>query len=50
MDGQRRVRTEVILPRLARHNPEEYDGWAFRDLTAALAPHGIAPVKSDGNK
>ncbi|WP_410621461.1 FtsK/SpoIIIE domain-containing protein [Amycolatopsis sp. cmx-8-4] len=50
MDGQRRVRTQVILTRLARHNPGEYDGWAFRDLTAALTVYGIAPGKSDGHK
>ena len=50
MEGERRVRTQVILTRLARHDPGEYEGWTFRDLTAALAAYGIAPVKSDGNK
>ncbi|MFF1610940.1 FtsK/SpoIIIE domain-containing protein [Amycolatopsis sp. NPDC058278] len=50
LDGEKRVRTQVILSRLARHDPGEYEGWAFRDLTAALAPYGIGPVKSDGNK
>jgi S-DNA-T family DNA segregation ATPase FtsK/SpoIIIE len=50
MDGERRVRTQVVLTRLARHDPGEYEGWTFRDLTAALAEHGVAPVKSDGNK
>jgi S-DNA-T family DNA segregation ATPase FtsK/SpoIIIE len=50
MDGERRVRTQVILTRLAGHDPGEYEGWTFRDLTAALCADGIAPVKSDGNK
>ncbi|MFD9888251.1 hypothetical protein ACFWY9_02830 [Amycolatopsis sp. NPDC059027] len=50
MDGERRVRTQVILTRLARHDPGEYEAWTFRDLTAALAAYRIAPVKSDGNK
>ncbi|WP_245787400.1 FtsK/SpoIIIE domain-containing protein [Amycolatopsis saalfeldensis] len=50
MDGERRVRTQVILTRLAQQVPGEYEGWTFRDLTAALSAHGIAPVKSDGNK
>ncbi|WP_245589406.1 FtsK/SpoIIIE domain-containing protein [Amycolatopsis balhimycina] len=50
MDGERRVRTQAILTRLARHDPGEYERWTFRDLTAALAAYGIAPVKSDGNK
>lgn len=50
MEGERRVRTQVVLTRLARHDPGEYEGWTFRDLTAALAGYGIAPVKSDGNK
>ncbi|MFD8498871.1 hypothetical protein [Amycolatopsis sp. NPDC059657] len=50
MDGERRVRTQAVLNRLRRLNPGEYDGWVFRDLAAALAPYGIGPVKSDGNK
>jgi S-DNA-T family DNA segregation ATPase FtsK/SpoIIIE len=50
MGGERRVRTQVILTRLARHDPGEYEGWTFRDLTAVLSAHGIAPAKSDGNK
>ncbi|WP_329063520.1 hypothetical protein [Amycolatopsis sp. NBC_01480] len=50
MDGERRVRTQVVLTRLARHDPGEYEGWTFRDLTAALAGFGVSPVKSDGNK
>ncbi|RSN42663.1 hypothetical protein DMC64_24405 [Amycolatopsis sp. WAC 04197] len=50
MNGERRVRTQVVLTRLARHNPDEYEGWTFRDLTAALTDSGITPVKSDGVK
>ncbi|UJW35673.1 hypothetical protein L3Q67_18890 [Saccharothrix sp. AJ9571] len=50
MDGERRVRTQVVLTRLARHDPGEYEGWTFRDLTAALAVYKIAPGKSDGHK
>jgi S-DNA-T family DNA segregation ATPase FtsK/SpoIIIE len=45
---QRRVLTRVILTRLAERNPSEYEGWTFTDLKAALAEHGIEPVKSDG--
>ncbi|MBB4684639.1 FtsK/SpoIIIE domain-containing protein [Amycolatopsis jiangsuensis] len=48
--GEKRVRTQVVLARLIARNPEEYDGWTLRDLTAALAAHGLAPAKSDGNK
>ncbi|UKD59319.1 hypothetical protein L3Q65_22200 [Amycolatopsis sp. FU40] len=50
LNGERRVRTQVVLSRLARLNPGEYDEWNFRDLTAALAVFGVAPVKSGGNK
>ncbi|MEV8613127.1 FtsK/SpoIIIE domain-containing protein [Amycolatopsis sp. NPDC051373] len=50
MNGERRVRTQVILARLARHDPGEYEGWTFRRFTAALGKYGIAPIKSDGNK
>ncbi|MEV5718167.1 FtsK/SpoIIIE domain-containing protein [Amycolatopsis mediterranei] len=50
LDGERRVRTQVVLTRLARHDPGEYGEWTFRDLKAALAPYRVAPVKSDGNK
>jgi S-DNA-T family DNA segregation ATPase FtsK/SpoIIIE len=50
LDGEKRVRTQVVLTRLARHDPGEYGEWTFRDLKAALAPYRVAPVKSDGNK
>jgi DNA segregation ATPase FtsK/SpoIIIE, S-DNA-T family len=42
--GERRVRTHTVLTRLATHNPGEYDGWAFADLSTTLAAHGIQPV------
>ncbi|RSM64098.1 hypothetical protein DMH04_51910 [Kibdelosporangium aridum] len=48
MRGERRVRTQVVLSRLAEHNPAEYEGWSPGDLTAALANEGITPRKSDG--
>src|SRR5206468_31391 len=48
MHGERRVRTQVVLSRLAEHNPAEYEGWAPGDLTAALTDHGIRPAKSHG--
>jgi S-DNA-T family DNA segregation ATPase FtsK/SpoIIIE len=48
--GERRVRTQVVLTRLAELNPAIYEGWTFSDLTAALAEHHIEPVKSGGVK
>lgn len=50
MRGERRVRTQVVLARLAELNPAEYEGWSFSTLTAVLAEHGVAPRKSDGVK
>jgi S-DNA-T family DNA segregation ATPase FtsK/SpoIIIE len=50
LGGQRRVRTQVVLTRLAELNPTAYEGWSFTDLKAALATHGIEPIKSDGVK
>jgi len=46
-DG-RRVRTQVVLSRLAEHNPVAYEGWSPGDLTAALAEFDIVPRKSGG--
>jgi S-DNA-T family DNA segregation ATPase FtsK/SpoIIIE len=46
--GEPRVRTHTVLTRLATHNPGEYDGWAFVDLSTTLAAYGIQPVKSHG--
>lgn len=48
--GERRVRTQVVLGRLAELNPGEYEDWSFSDLTAALSKHDIEVAKSDGVK
>jgi S-DNA-T family DNA segregation ATPase FtsK/SpoIIIE len=48
LGGEPRVRTQVVLARLAEHNPGEYEQWTFTDLTAALAEHGVEPRKSHG--
>lgn len=48
LGGQRRVRTQVVLTRLAEHDPDHYEGWTFADLKAALGEYGVEPVKSDG--
>jgi S-DNA-T family DNA segregation ATPase FtsK/SpoIIIE len=45
-----RLRTQVVLTRLAEHNPDTYEGWTFTDLSTALAEHGVTPRKSDGIK
>jgi S-DNA-T family DNA segregation ATPase FtsK/SpoIIIE len=43
-----RVRTQLVLRRLAELNPEEYDGWSFQDLAEALAEYGLAARKYNG--
>lgn len=43
-----RVRTQVVLARLAELNPGEYAGWTFQRLTEALAEHGLSARKSGG--
>jgi S-DNA-T family DNA segregation ATPase FtsK/SpoIIIE len=48
--GERRVRTQVVLARLAELNPAEYEDWTFQDLAAALAEYDIEPAKSQGVK
>ena len=48
--GESRVRTHVVLRRLAELNPTEYDDWTFGDLAAALADYGIRAGKYQGNK
>jgi DNA segregation ATPase FtsK/SpoIIIE, S-DNA-T family len=50
MRGERRVRTQVVLARLAAHNPTVYEGWTTTDLRDVLADHGITVRKSDGVK
>lgn len=46
--GQPRVRTQVVLSRLAEQNPAEYADWTFGQLAEALAAEGLAARKSDG--
>ncbi|GAA1195389.1 zonular occludens toxin domain-containing protein [Pseudonocardia alaniniphila] len=46
--GETRVRTQVVLRRLAELNVDEYGDWSFQDLSTALAAVGIAARKSDG--
>jgi DNA segregation ATPase FtsK/SpoIIIE, S-DNA-T family len=48
--GEKRVRTQVVLARLAELNPTEYEDWTFHDLATALAEYGIEPAKSQGAK
>jgi S-DNA-T family DNA segregation ATPase FtsK/SpoIIIE len=48
--GEKRVRTQVVLARLAERNPAEYEDWTFQDLAAALAEYDIEPAKSQGVK
>ncbi|MGH3718246.1 MAG: hypothetical protein ACRDRI_05260 [Pseudonocardiaceae bacterium] len=50
LHGERRVRTQIVLTRLAELNPTTYESWSFHDLTAALADEGIEVAKSDGVK
>ncbi|MPY78540.1 MAG: hypothetical protein GEV04_08595 [Actinophytocola sp.] len=50
MRGERRVRTQVVLARLAEQNPAEYEHWTFQHLRAALAEHDITVAKSGGVK
>ena len=46
--GEMRVRTQIVLRRLAELNPDEYADWSFQDLAEALATGGITARKSDG--
>ena len=48
--GEKRVRTQVVLARLAELNPAEYEDWTFQDLSAALTQYEIEPAKSQGVK
>jgi DNA segregation ATPase FtsK/SpoIIIE, S-DNA-T family len=47
---ERRVRTQVVLTRLAELNPAIYEGWTFQNLSATLADYNIEPIKSGGVK
>jgi S-DNA-T family DNA segregation ATPase FtsK/SpoIIIE len=46
--GEPRVRTQVVLQRLAEARPAEYADWTFADLKAVLDDAGATPYKSDG--
>jgi S-DNA-T family DNA segregation ATPase FtsK/SpoIIIE len=46
--GERRVRTQVVLARLAALNPTVYEGWTLTDLRDALTANGVTPGKSHG--
>jgi S-DNA-T family DNA segregation ATPase FtsK/SpoIIIE len=48
--GEARVRTQIVLARLAERNPGEYEDWTFQNLAEVLAVHGLAARKSDGVK
>ncbi|MGH3869820.1 MAG: hypothetical protein ACRDQ4_27715 [Pseudonocardiaceae bacterium] len=48
--ADKRVRTQIVLARLAELNPPEYENWTFQDLAAALAAYQIEPAKSQGVK
>jgi hypothetical protein len=50
MHGERRVRTQVVLARLAALNPTAYEGWTLTDLRAVLAEDDVTSRKSDGVK
>lgn len=45
--GEPRVRTQVVLQRLAEHDPVTYESWTFADLRSLLDEHR-AVGKSDG--
>jgi DNA segregation ATPase FtsK/SpoIIIE, S-DNA-T family len=47
--GQPRVRTQIVLTRLAELNPGVYEGWSFSDLKTALTSHGVQISKSHGH-
>lgn len=47
MYGEERVRTQVILTRLAEVDRAYYEGWSFQDLAAALGEYGIQARKSN---
>lgn len=46
--GEQRVRTQVVLGRLAEHDPGTYEAWTPADLRALLVEHGAAPTKTGG--
>jgi S-DNA-T family DNA segregation ATPase FtsK/SpoIIIE len=42
-----KVRTQVVIQRLAERNPAEYEGWTFSDLKRVLEAAGAPPYKSN---
>ena len=48
IEGEVRVRTQVVLRRLAEHNPAEYGGWSFARLSELLSEHGLSAHKYNG--
>jgi len=48
LQGEPRVRTQVVLARLAQHNSAEYEGWTFQRLTEVLAEAGLSARKFGG--
>ena len=46
--GEVRVRTQVVLQRLAELNPDEYGDWSFPQLADALAEYGLTARKYQG--
>ncbi len=46
--GEDRVRTLVVLSRLATISPSYYERWSHRDLRITLASSGIEVLKSNG--
>jgi S-DNA-T family DNA segregation ATPase FtsK/SpoIIIE len=45
-----RVRTVVVLERLAARDPDTYEPWTAADLRAELLQHGVPVAKSDGQR
>lgn len=50
LQGEPRVRTQVVLARLIERNPAEYEEWSLIRLTAVLAEYRVTVRKSDGVK
>lgn len=48
LHGEPRVRTALVLRRLAEVLPAAYEAWNFQNLSAALDAEGVAVGKSDG--
>ncbi|WP_331453033.1 ATP-binding protein [Streptomyces sp. SS162] len=45
-----RLRTQVVLQRLAEHNPREYEDWTHADLKRLLDDVGHGEYKTDGGR